>query len=77
MYFLIFNNGEFNMFYDLYNTVYFVTVGAWLTCYQHLTGTYQKGGSIGSGLGDSLTIVFSYMCVSIEILLGTVGWLSV
>jgi hypothetical protein len=63
------------MFYDLYNTVYF-TVGAWLTCYQHITGTYQKGTGM-AGIGDALSILFSYMCVSITILLGTVVFLAV
>lgn len=65
------------MFTDLYNIVYLVTVGAWVTCYQHITGTYRRGAGIGAGLGDTFAILLSYMCISIEILIGVVIYLAV
>jgi ABC-type phosphate transport system permease subunit len=65
------------MFTDLYNIIYLITVGAWVTCYQHSTGTYEKGAGIGSGLVDTLAIVISYLVIGIEILVGVVIYLSV
>ncbi len=64
------------MFSDLYNLFYFITIGAWVICYQHIAGTYKNGTGMGIGLSDTLTIVLSYMILSIEILISTVIYLA-